>query len=73
VVFTVGGGVIAIRRNSPWEALVVPVGTIRTVIARVTFTDKTPRATLRMRFRSCAAATRPVTPLPPVGRNGFTG
>jgi hypothetical protein len=73
VVFSVGGRVIANRRMSPWEALVAPAGTIRTVIARVTFTDKTPRATLRMRYRSCAAATRPVTPLPPVGSNGFTG
>jgi hypothetical protein len=77
VVFSVGGRVLANRGKAPWTALVTAADGIRTVTARVTFTDSTAAKTLHMRFRSCAAAVRPVatTPpsRPPAGGRGFTG
>jgi hypothetical protein len=62
VVFSVGGRVIANRARAPFTALVRPAPGIRTVVARVTFTNSTPAATLRLRFRACARAA-----------GGFTG
>jgi hypothetical protein len=76
VVFSVGTHVIATRNRAPFEALVKDGGGIRTVSARVTFTDATPAKTLKMRSRACAAAAsrvaprRPRTPSTPTG---FTG
>jgi Ice-binding-like len=65
VVFSVSGRVIANRGRAPFTAVVRPAPGIRTVIARVTFTNSTPAATLRLRFRACARAA--------VSPGGFTG
>ncbi len=78
VVFSLGTRVIATRGSSPFMAMVVAVSGIDTLTARVTFTDNTPPATLRMRFRSCAAARRSIhRPHSPSRRprrpGGFTG
>jgi Ice-binding-like len=76
VVFSVGTHVIATRTRAPFEAVVRDGSGIRTVRARVTFTDATPAKTLKMRSRACAAAAsriaprRPRTPSTPTG---FTG
>ena len=76
VVFSVGSHVIATRSHAPFEALIKDGGGIRTVTARVTFTDATPAKTLKLRSRACAAAAsrvaprRPRTPSTPTG---FTG
>jgi Ice-binding-like len=76
VVFSVGSHVIATRTRAPFEALVKDGSGIRTVSARVTFTDATPAKTLKLRSRACAAAAsrvaprRPRTPSTPTG---FTG
>jgi Ice-binding-like len=76
VVFSVGRHVIATRSRAPFEALVKDGSGVRTVSARVTFTDATPAKTLKMRSRACAAAAsrvaprRPRTPSTPTG---FTG
>ena len=76
VVFSVGTHVIATRTRAPFEAVVKDGSGIRTVSARVTFTDATPAKTLKMRSRACAAAAsrvaarRPRTPSTPTG---FTG
>ncbi len=70
VVFSMGGKVLASRTKSPFQAnLRRPRSGIHTVLARVTFTDATRARTLRLRFRTCAAAiARPVR-----GPSGFTG
>jgi hypothetical protein len=70
VVFSMGGRVLANRTKSPFQAdLRRPRAGIHTVLARVTFTDATRARTLRLRFRTCAAAiARPVR-----GPSGFTG
>jgi hypothetical protein len=76
VVFSVGTHVIATRSRAPFEALVKDGDGIRTVSARVTFTDATPAKTLKLRSRACSAAAsrvaprRPRTPSTPTG---FTG
>ena len=76
VVFSVGTKVIATRNRAPFEAVVKDGGGIRTLTARVTFTDGTAAKTLKLRSRACAAAAsrvaprRPRTPSTPTG---FTG
>jgi hypothetical protein len=76
VVFSVGTHVIATRNRAPFEARVKDGDGIRTVSARVTFTDATPAKTLKLRSRACSAAAsrvaprRPRTPSTPTG---FTG
>jgi len=65
VVFSLGGRVIANVGKAPFEALVKPAAGIRTVTARVTFTNSAPAATLALRFRACAKAA--------VAPGGFTG
>jgi Ice-binding-like len=76
VVFLVGTHVIATRNRAPFEAVVKDGDGIRTLTARVTFTDGTPAKTLKLRSRACAAAAsrvaprRPRTPSTPTG---FTG
>jgi hypothetical protein len=76
VVFSVGTHVIATRNRAPFEAVVKDGDGIRTLTARITFTDATPAKTLRLRSRACAAAAsrvaprRPRTPSTPTG---FTG
>jgi len=74
VVFSVGERVLATVGMAPFGALVRPgAGGLRTVIARVTFTDGTPPATLRLRYRACAAVKRQVPSRRPRGPGGFTG
>jgi hypothetical protein len=74
VVFSLGGRTIATRSKSPFGVSVKTGPGIHTLRAAVTFTDGTSAKTLRLRFRSCAPATRPVVPSqPPVGPPGFTG
>jgi len=76
VVFSVGTHVIATRNRAPFEAVVKDGDGIRTLTARVTFTDATPAKTLKLRSRACSAAAsrvaprRPRTPSTPTG---FTG
>jgi hypothetical protein len=65
VVFSLGTRVIARIGTAPFAVLVKPTAGIRTVTARVTFTNSTPAATLRLRFRTCAKAV--------VSASGFTG
>jgi hypothetical protein len=73
----VGPTVLATRTTGPFQAFVPPPrhGGVRTVVARVTFTDGTRAATVRLRYRACAAAVVPVrTPSrPPRAPGGFTG
>lgn len=80
VVFSLGSRTIATRTKSPYEATVKAAGGLHTVTARVSFTDGTPAATLHLKIRACAAATRHVTTKhppsptrPPVTTGGFTG
>jgi hypothetical protein len=76
VVFSVGSHVIATRTKAPFEALVKDGSGIRTVSARVTFTDATPAKTLKLRSRACAAAASrvaPRKPRTPSTPTGFTG
>jgi hypothetical protein len=81
VVFSIDGRVLASsRRGSPFSALVRAGRGTHLVTARVTFTDGTPAATLRMRFRACSAAARtaqgarPRSPSrPPRNPFGLTG
>jgi hypothetical protein len=74
VVFSVGGDVIASRDKAPFHATVGVLGGERVVTAHVTFTDKTHAATLKLRFRACAAAVvKKPHPTTPVISSGFTG
>ena len=76
VVFSVGSHVIATRTRAPFQALVKDGGGIRTVTARVTFTDATPAKTLKLRSRACSAAASrvaPRKPRTPSTPTGFTG
>jgi hypothetical protein len=76
VVFSVGSHVIATRTRAPFQALVKDGSGIRTVTARVTFTDATPAKTLKLRSRACAAAASrlaPRKPRTPSTPTGFTG
>jgi Ice-binding-like len=76
VVFSVGSHVIATRTRAPFEALVKDGSGIRTLTARVTFTDATPAKTLKLRSRACAAAASrvaPRKPRTPSTPTGFTG
>jgi ice-binding like protein len=76
VVFSVGSHVIATRTRAPFEALVKDGSGIRTVSARVSFTDATPAKTLKLRSRACAAAASrvaPRKPRTPSTPTGFTG
>jgi len=76
VVFSVGSRVIATRTRAPFEALVKDGSGIRTVTARVIFTDATPAKTLKLRSRACAAAASrvaPRKPRTPSTPTGFTG
>jgi hypothetical protein len=76
VVFSVGSHVIATRTRAPFDALIKDGGGIRTVTARVTFTDGTPAKTLKLRSRACAAAASrvaPRKPRTPSTPTGFTG
>ena len=76
VVFSVGSHVIATRTRAPFQALVKDGSGIRTVTARVTFTDATPAKTLKLRSRACSAAASRVAPRKPRTPDtptGFTG
>lgn len=69
VVFSLGGRVIATRTRAPFRALVRPRPGRRTVTARVSFSDRTPVVTRRLRMRSCATAVARV-PTAPFGLTG---
>ena len=75
VVFSLRNHILATRTVSPFAIVVAPRGGIRTVTARVTFTDSTRAVTLRMRFRACSSAERTVSPPSrlPQRPPGFTG
>lgn len=76
VVFSVGSHVIATRTRAPFQALIKDGSGIRTLTARVTFTDATPAKTLKLRSRACAAAASrvaPRKPRTPSTPTGFTG
>jgi hypothetical protein len=74
VVFSLGSKEIASRSKSPFQATVVALGGVRTVTARVTYTDHTHAATLRLKFRACAAAVLKTAPAAkPPAPVGFTG
>jgi len=74
VVFSAAGKVIASKGKAPYVATVAALGRTEVITARVTYTDGTHAATLRFRFRACAAAAlktmHPAQPIVPVG---FTG
>ena len=74
VVFTLSGRVIATRSKAPYTASVSRGNGIRTLKAKVTFTDGTPTVRLSMRFRSCSVQAANV-PHPRKARipTGFTG
>jgi hypothetical protein len=70
VVFTVGSRVVGTRTRAPYSVVVQRFfGGVRTVKARVTFTDKTKAVTLSMKYRACGAATSAVPRAP----TPFTG
>jgi hypothetical protein len=74
VVFTLGGHVIATRSKAPYTASVGSGNGIRTLTAKVTFTDGTPAVRLSMRFRSCSVKAASVPhPRKPRVPTGFTG
>jgi hypothetical protein len=73
VVFSQGKRVIATRRKAPWQALVGAGEGIHTITARVTFSDGTRAANLKMRFKACAEATRAAKPARPRKSPAFTG
>lgn len=70
VVFMSGKRVIARRDKAPFTASIPDyAGGTKTIRALVYFTDNTPRAVLRLRFKACGEASSAV-PIEPVG---FTG
>lgn len=63
VVFSLDGRRIASRTRSPFAVSVPRLrGGLHMITARVTFTDATRAATLRIRYRACAVAARRVGP-----------
>ena len=76
VVFSVGTHVIATRNRAPFEAVVKDGDGIRTLTARITFSDGTAAKTLKLRSRACSAAASrvaPRKPRTPGTPTGFTG
>jgi hypothetical protein len=76
VVFSVGTHVIATRNRAPFEAVVKDGDGIRTLTARITFSDGTAAKTLKLRSRACSAAASrvaPRKPRTPSTPTGFTG
>lgn len=77
VVFSLDGRRIARRTAGPFATMVRANPGVRTLVARITFTDATPAVTRRLRYQACAPAQAVVTPpsvsLPPRGPGGFTG
>jgi hypothetical protein len=70
VVFSVGHKVVGTRNKAPFKLVIKRyVGGVRVVKAKVTFTDGTKPATLRMSYRACGAATSAV----PTSPTPFTG
>jgi hypothetical protein len=60
VVFSLDGRRLTTRTKSPFKVSVPSLTGVHLLIARVTFSDATRPATLRMRYRSCATARRTV-------------
>jgi Ice-binding-like len=78
VVFSLDGLTVANRTRAPFRATIRSRGGIHIVRARVLYSDATPAATLRLRYRSCAraqtqATVRRAVSLPPRTTGGFTG
>jgi hypothetical protein len=73
VVFSLDGRFLTTRNRAPFGALISAGDGIHTIRARVTFTDTTPPATLRMQFRTCAEVQQAAPSRPARGTSGFTG
>lgn len=73
VVFSLDGRFLTTRNKAPFGALISAGDGIHMIRARVTFTDTTPAATLRMQFRSCAEVQQVAPSRPARGTSGFTG
>lgn len=76
VVFSLDGLTVANRTRAPFRAAIRSDGGIHIVRARVLYSDATPAATLRLRYRACGeaqATVRPTVSLPPRTTGGFTG
>jgi hypothetical protein len=58
VVFSLDGRRIATRTRSPFSVAVPNLAGVHLLRARITFTDATRPASLRLRYRACAAARR---------------
>lgn len=64
VTFRLDGQVVAVRTRSPFAADISAGSGLHTIRARVRFTDSTPTANLRFRYRACTLGN---------GAVGFTG
>ncbi|TMK39094.1 MAG: DUF3494 domain-containing protein [Actinobacteria bacterium] len=76
VAFSLDGRSIATRSRSPFTVSVRSLSGVHRLTARVTFTDATRPANLRLRYRACGAARRRVPtrrPRRPRRPSGFTG
>ncbi|MEA2496806.1 MAG: hypothetical protein QOJ29_4717 [Thermoleophilaceae bacterium] len=58
VVFSVGGRTLATRGRAPFSVMVSGGQGVHLIRARVSFADSRPAATVRLRYRACAAAQR---------------
>jgi hypothetical protein len=70
VVFSVAGRVVATPSKAPFSVTVDPGSGTHALTAYVTFSDTTPAKTLKIPVKSCATASRAVTP---GGKPAFTG
>ena len=73
VVFSLDGRFLTTRNRAPFGALISAGDGVHMIRARVTFTDTTPPATLKMEFRSCAEVQQVAPSRPARGTSGFTG
>jgi hypothetical protein len=73
VVFSLDGRFLTTRNKAPFGALISAGDGVHMIRARVTFTDSTPPATLKMEFRSCAEVQQVAPSRPARGTSGFTG
>ena len=70
VVFSFAGHVVATPSKAPFSVTVDPGSGTHALTAYVTFSDTTPAKTLKIPVKSCATASRAVTP---GGKPAFTG
>jgi Ice-binding-like len=73
VVFSLDGRFLTTRNKAPFGALISAGDGVHMIRARVTFSDTTPPATLKMEFRSCAEVQQVAPSRPARGTSGFTG